>query len=174
MHPHGAVGVAIMIQVSDRGSNRGLKPLTSQLKKVIYRGQSHPVSNLNLAEILPDTEHYMTYEGSTTYPGCWETVTWIVMNKPIYISRPEMYALKQLMQGDKINPKSTLAPNSRPIQEGHNRSVRTNIYFPAGGGGSSSSSSPRESGLVSSEGSMEECPDVFENFNYAAGTLASP
>ena len=89
------------------------------------------------------------------------------MKKPIYISRPEMYALKQLMQGDKINPKSTLAPNSRPIQEGHNRSVRTNIYFPAG------SSSPRESGLVS-EGSMQECPDVFENFNYAAGTLASP
>ena len=36
MHPHGAVGVAIMIQVSDRGSNRGLKPLTSQLKKVLH------------------------------------------------------------------------------------------------------------------------------------------
>ena len=34
LHPHGAVGVAIMIQVSDRASNRGLKPLTSQLKKV--------------------------------------------------------------------------------------------------------------------------------------------
>ena len=34
LHPHGAVGVAIMIQVSDRGSNQGLKPLTSQLKKV--------------------------------------------------------------------------------------------------------------------------------------------
>ena len=36
LHPHGAVGVAIMIQVSDRGSNRGLKPLTSQLKKVHF------------------------------------------------------------------------------------------------------------------------------------------
>ena len=35
LHPHGAVGVAIMVQVSDRGSNVGLKPLTSQLKKVI-------------------------------------------------------------------------------------------------------------------------------------------
>lgn len=34
LHPHGAVGVAIMVQVSDRGSNVGLKPLTSQLKKV--------------------------------------------------------------------------------------------------------------------------------------------
>lgn len=135
--------------------------------QVIYRGQSHPVSNLNLAEILPDTAHYMTYEGSTTYPGCWETVTWIVMNKPIYISRPEMYALKQLMQGDKINPKSTLAPNSRPIQEGHNRSVRTNIYFPA-------AASDNSAGLVSEKGqALEECPDVFENFNYAAGSLAS-
>lgn len=57
---------------------------------------------------MPDTEHYMTYEGSTTYPGCWETVTWIVMNKPIYVTRQEMYALKQLMQGDRINPKSSL------------------------------------------------------------------
>ena len=59
------------------------------------------MENLNLAEIMPGTDHYMTYEGSTTYPGCWETVTWIVMNKPIYISRQEMYALKQLMQGDR-------------------------------------------------------------------------
>lgn len=159
LHPHGAVGVAIMVQVSDRTSNKGIKPLTSQLKKVIYRGQSHPVNNLNLAEIMPDTEHYMTYEGSTTYPGCWETVTWIVMNKPIYISRQEMYALKQLMQGDKINPKSPLAPNSRPIQESHSRSVRTNIYFPFKDLGSS---------LSNSETSKQQCPDVFENFNYAA------
>ena len=24
-------------------------------------------------------------QGSTTYPGCWETVTWILMNKPLYL-----------------------------------------------------------------------------------------
>ena len=64
--------------------------------QVNYRGQSHPVNNMNLAEILPDTEHYMTYEGSTTYPGCWETVTWIVMNKPIYISRQAGIYINQL------------------------------------------------------------------------------
>ena len=130
--------------------------------QVIYRGQSHPVDNLNLAEILPDTEDYMTYEGSTTYPGCWETVTWIIMNKPIYITRQEMYALKQLMQGDKINPKSSLAPNSRPIQESHSRSVRTNIYFPT------TKSDSDGTRLTSSD--LDQCPDVFENFNYAAGS----
>ena len=64
--------------------------------QVNYRGQSHPVNNMNLAEILPDTDHYMTYEGSTTYPGCWETVTWIVMNKPIYISRQARQCINQL------------------------------------------------------------------------------
>ena len=102
----------------------------------------------------------MTYEGSTTYPGCWETVTWIVMNKPIYISRQEMYALKQLMQGDKINPKSPLAPNSRPIQESHNRSVRTNIYFPA------KEMEPMDKNPLLHK--QQECPDVFKHFNYAA------
>lgn len=164
LHPHGAVGVAIMLQVSNRDSNRGIKPLTAQLKKVIYRGQSHPVNNLNLAEILPDTDHYMTYEGSTTYPGCWETVTWIVMNKPIYISRQEMNALKQLMQGDKINPKSSLAPNSRPIQQSHSRSVRTNIYFPQ-----AKKAANNNDGLASKP-AQEECHDVFENFNYASAS----
>lgn len=38
------------------------------------------------ANLLPQTEHYVTYEGSITYPGCYESVTWIVMNNPIYIS----------------------------------------------------------------------------------------
>ena len=137
---------------------------------MIYRGQSHPIESLNLAEILPATEHYMTYEGSTTYPGCWETVTWVVMNKPIYVTRQEMYALKLLMQGDKINPKSPLAPNSRPIQEGHNRSVRTNIYFP------SQNNSPGLTGqdqVKNSDKVQEECHDVFENFNYKANIVSS-
>ena len=34
--------------------------------------------------MLPDTRNFMTYEGSLTEPGCQETVTWMIMNKPIY------------------------------------------------------------------------------------------
>ena len=36
LHPHGAVAVAIMLQVSNRDSNKGIKPLTAQLKKVFF------------------------------------------------------------------------------------------------------------------------------------------
>ena len=74
-----------------------------------------------------------------------------------------MNALKQLMQGDKINPKSSLAPNSRPIQQSHSRSVRTNIYFPQ------AKAANNNDGL-DSKPVQEECHDVFENFNYASAS----
>lgn len=32
----------------------------------------------------------MTYEGSTTHPGCWETAVWLILNKPIYITAREV------------------------------------------------------------------------------------
>ena len=37
-------------------------------------------------------------QGSTTYPGCWETVTWLVMNKPLYLSKQEMELFHGLRQ----------------------------------------------------------------------------
>ncbi|XP_026469751.1 carbonic anhydrase 1-like [Ctenocephalides felis] len=44
------------------------------------RGDEAPVRRLSIRGLLPDTEQYMTYEGSTTAPACHETVTWIVIN----------------------------------------------------------------------------------------------
>merc|ERR1711936_1328605 len=83
----------------------------------------------NINEIMPSTTHYMTYEGSTTYPGCWETVTWIILNKPIYLGRQEMFELRKLKQGDKVNPKASLSNNRRPLHLLNSRTIRTNIGF---------------------------------------------
>ena len=33
---------------------------------------------------------YVTYDGSLTHPGCHETVTWIILNRPIFISRKQV------------------------------------------------------------------------------------
>ena len=70
--------------------------------QVMYRGQNYPIARVNLAGLLPSTDAYLTYEGSTTFPGCWESVTWVVMNKPIYVTRTELDDMRLLMQGDKM------------------------------------------------------------------------
>lgn len=56
-------------------------------------GQQVRVRHLSLSDLMPPTEDYMTYEGSMTQPGCHETITWIVMNKPVYIT------IEQVSQG---------------------------------------------------------------------------
>lgn len=44
------------------------------------------VRHLSVNDLLPPTDDYITYEGSLTEPGCHETVTWVIPNKPIYIT----------------------------------------------------------------------------------------
>ncbi|KAL2721108.1 carbonic anhydrase-related protein 10 isoform X1 [Vespula maculifrons] len=116
----------------------------------LARRDTAQVSYLSLRSLLPDTNGYMTYEGSTTHPGCWETAVWLILNKPIYITAQEvgswevlvellatrytllclqLYALRKLMQGPASAPKAPLGNNSRPLQDLHHRTIRTNINF---------------------------------------------
>ena len=53
-------------------------------------GQEVEVKRLSIRGLMPDTEYYMTYDGSTTMPACHETVTWVVINKPIYITKQQV------------------------------------------------------------------------------------
>ena len=80
-----------------------------------------------------------------------------------------MNLLKQLMQGDKINPKSSLAPNSRPIQQSHSRSVRTNIYFPQ-----AKKETNNNDGLTSKpvlQVNLFKNPTISKNSNFPAKNL---
>lgn len=124
----GIVGISLMVQIGET-PNPELRIITSTFNKVLYRGAYTPIRHLSLRSLLPDTEHYMTYEGSTTHPGCWETTVWIILNKPIYITKQELYQLRRLMQGSEETPKAPLGNNARPLQNLHHRTVRTNIDF---------------------------------------------
>ncbi|KAE8744488.1 hypothetical protein FOCC_FOCC008876 [Frankliniella occidentalis] len=124
----GIVAISLMLQIGDR-PNPELRVITSSFGQVGFRGQSAPIRHLSVRALLPDTDHYMTYEGSTTHPGCWETTVWILLNKPIYITKQELYALRKLMQGSPETPKAPLGNNARPLQSLNHRTVRTNIDF---------------------------------------------
>lgn len=80
-------------------SNPELRMLTDQLERIRFGGDEAPVRRLSVRGLLPDTEHYMTYEGSTTSPACPETVTWVVQNKPIYITKQQV---KKVLRGFEV------------------------------------------------------------------------
>ncbi|XP_043523179.1 carbonic anhydrase-related protein 10-like [Frieseomelitta varia] len=124
----GLVAISLMVQVGET-LHPELQIITSVFNKVKYRGDSAPVRHLSLKSLLPNTNDYMTYEGSTTHPGCWETAVWLILNKPIYVTARELYALRKLMQGPSTIPKAPLGNNSRPLQDLHYRTIRTNIDF---------------------------------------------
>lgn len=60
------------------------------MEKIRYAGSWAPVERLSVKGLLPGTENYMTYDGSLTQPPCHETVTWVVVNKPIYITKQQV------------------------------------------------------------------------------------
>ncbi|XP_017485712.1 PREDICTED: putative carbonic anhydrase-like protein 2, partial [Rhagoletis zephyria] len=84
----GIVGVSILLQLGDL-SNPELRMLTDQLDRIRFGGDEAFVKRLSIRGLLPETDQYMTYDGSTTAPACHETVTWVVLNKPIYITKQQ-------------------------------------------------------------------------------------
>lgn len=89
--------------------------------KILLLGDRQPFGPLYLKELLPDVKQYVTYEGSLTQPACFETVRWIILNKPLYVSGHQLHLLRTSLKGD------GLQDNFRPIQEINHRTIFTNI-----------------------------------------------
>ena len=53
------------------------------------------LTGLNIEEIYPETSSFITYDGSMTIPPCFETATWILMNKPVYLTRMQVSLRRQ-------------------------------------------------------------------------------
>ncbi|XP_076070911.1 carbonic anhydrase-related protein 10-like [Mytilus galloprovincialis] len=125
----GVVILAIFVKVKDNENHNELSKITNFIEDVRYKGEQMDVNNINLLKLIPDSRHYMTYDGSITQPGCQETVTWIIMNRPITVSKDQIYALRTLRQDLPENPQALMFNNYRPTQTLNQRTVRTNINF---------------------------------------------
>jgi carbonic anhydrase len=123
----GLLGIAIIVDIGEI-SNVELRKLTVASQSVTYKDSKTILTRFHPSELLPNTKHYVTYEGSLTYPGCYETVTWIVMNNPIYITREDLSIWNDLQQTEikQSNP-VFMSPNYRPLKPLNNRLIRTNI-----------------------------------------------
>lgn len=56
----------------------------------VWVDDAYLLSGLNIEEVYPETASFITYEGSMTIPPCYETATWILMNKPIYVTKMQV------------------------------------------------------------------------------------
>lgn len=65
------------------------------------------------ALLLPENRSYFTYEGSLTTPPLFESVTWIVFEEPIEISKEQLEAMRDIRDGPEPDC-SLLVDNFRP------------------------------------------------------------
>ena len=66
------------------------------LFSIFILGDTVWISGVPLNILLPATPQYITYDGSLTQPGCQESVTWVIYNKPIYVLKEQVKYLQVL------------------------------------------------------------------------------
>ena len=123
--PNGLAGIAVLVQLAKVATlgNPQLKHLFHNIETVKHKGASSKVHKLSLSHLIPAMTQYMTYEGSLTQPSCVETVQWIILNRPIYMTSSELSVIRNtiLLEGQGEG-------NFRPTQSMNSRSLRTNIW----------------------------------------------
>ncbi|KAL3312252.1 Carbonic anhydrase- protein 10, partial [Cichlidogyrus casuarinus] len=125
--PHGIVGISVLLKLSPDGQSAVLDEFISSVKSVSLENAKKGFHGLSLLDLLPSNiGEYVTYEGSFAFPGCEETVTWIVFNEALSISQNFLNVLRtlRLVNYDESPP---MSDNSRPLQPTNRRSIKTNI-----------------------------------------------
>uniref|UniRef100_A0A3Q2P5Z7 Carbonic anhydrase 10 n=1 Tax=Fundulus heteroclitus TaxID=8078 RepID=A0A3Q2P5Z7_FUNHE len=128
--PHGIAVVSIFIKLSEN-SNAFLNRMLNRdtITRINYKHDAFLLMGLNIADLYPDTIRYITYEGSITIPPCYETSTWILINKPVYVTQMQMHSLRLLSQNEPYKIFLSMSDNTRPAQPLLQRCIRTNINF---------------------------------------------
>ncbi|XP_076467585.1 carbonic anhydrase-related protein 10-like [Babylonia areolata] len=125
-HAHGLTSVAVfgVLQLQ-----KHLPPPTEALRHDKEGRSVLSISGLSIPNLLPDTKNYMTYDGSLTQPACYETVTWIIINKPLYVSKEDLSRLRELTESKEGQQDEQYLQenNFRPTMPLSRRTVRTNI-----------------------------------------------
>ncbi|XP_053205085.1 carbonic anhydrase-related protein 10-like isoform X2 [Panonychus citri] len=129
LRAHGVVAVSVLLQISHdpKQANNQLKRITHALKNITTKGSFQKIESLSISEIMPEAmrRQYLTYDGSLTIPGCYETVQWIILNKPIYMTSHLFHSLRISSSTEPSHG----GDNFRPIQRLNSRPIRTNINF---------------------------------------------
>jgi len=117
----GALNKGLEVQTDKYGSrlvvatpspNKWLKNIWSVMPS--EAGQTHSLTEMvNVADILPRSHDYYSFDGSLTTPPCSEGVKWLVMKEIVTISKKQIETFKKVLH----------EPNNRPIQALNSRPI---------------------------------------------------
>ncbi|XP_053119548.1 carbonic anhydrase-related protein 11 isoform X2 [Hemicordylus capensis] len=96
------------------------------ITRISYKNDAYLLHDLNLEDLYPETFGFITYQGSMSTPPCYETVTWILIDRPINITSVQIHSLRLLSQNLPSQIFRSMSDNSRPIQPLLHRSLRSN------------------------------------------------
>ncbi|MBK6787866.1 MAG: carbonic anhydrase family protein [Rubrivivax sp.] len=104
--------LAVVSVVFDLGpSNPAVGAAWGQMPKA--EGKAALPAKVSAKGLLPANRDYYRYNGSLTTPPCSEGVRWVVMKKPMTISKEQLEAFKTTLGFDNNRPVQPL--NARPI-----------------------------------------------------------
>ncbi|XP_047655782.1 carbonic anhydrase 2-like isoform X2 [Tachysurus fulvidraco] len=120
----GLLMLGVFIDIAS-AENKAFKALSHAVSNVMYPGDSFNVTPPALSDLLPEDHKFYQYNGGQTVPPCLQTVTWIVFEKPIFISREQYLPfVTRLYYTDKSDTaKKLLVENYRFIQPSLNRQI---------------------------------------------------
>ena len=101
--------VAVMFE--EGKANDALTELWAQMPE--KAGEHHTINAKHLDALLPKNRDYYRFNGSLTTPPCTEGVRWIVMKKPVTLSKTQIEKFAKIMH----------MHNNRPIQATNARMI---------------------------------------------------
>jgi len=121
--PGGLAVLGVMFKVGSH--NAALQPLIDAVVHVKEHNDttlSHTlVDDVNVEDLFPfdRISDYLTYAGSLTTPGCYESVNWLLPGTPMSISAVQLAELRSAEH----SPGHIIGHNYRPTQPLNNRTV---------------------------------------------------
>ncbi|XP_068097172.1 carbonic anhydrase-related protein 10-like isoform X2 [Hyperolius riggenbachi] len=99
------------------------------ITRISFRNEVNYVQDLSIEELYPESFGFLTYQGSMTIPPCYETATWIIIDRPLNITSMQMHSLRLLSQNQPSQIFQSMSDNFRPVQPLFHRGLRGNLDF---------------------------------------------
>ncbi|NP_001084659.1 carbonic anhydrase VB, mitochondrial L homeolog [Xenopus laevis] len=125
MEPNGLAVIGVFLKIGKQ--HEKLQKLVDILPSVRYKDALTEFNYFDASCLLPSCVDYWTYSGSLTTPPLTESVTWIIMKKPIEVDHSQLAVFRSLLFTAVGEEEKYMVDNFRPLQPIMNRTVHSSF-----------------------------------------------